>query len=379
MTTLMKNIQISDEKGTKAAHIIIHDGKIQKITDTIGDESAYDTIIEGQNQLLIPGMIDVHIHGANHYDMMDGTTQSIQEVSKKCLETGCTGFLVTSVTSSLEQLLAMIEATKQVVGNEMGAKILGIHLEGPYLNIEKKGMQNPAFLRHPNLDEMKEIMKHADGLIKMVTIAPELPGAKEMIAYLKSQDIVVAAGHTNATYEEAMDTFDQGVTHITHCCNAMPQIHHRSPGITTAALERDGVSVQAIVDNVHLHPGIVRLMHKVKTADQMVLITDALQAMGVGDGDYQFGGHHVTVTDGVARLDDGTLASSTVTMNQALKVSTDMVIPLHDTIKMATTTPAQILNENNIGRIEIGKDADLVLLNENFEVISVLLKGEIAI
>ncbi|MBC1562712.1 N-acetylglucosamine-6-phosphate deacetylase [Listeria booriae] len=379
MTTLMKNIRISDEKGTKAAHIIIHDGKIQKITDTIGDESAYDTIIEGQNQLLIPGMIDVHIHGANHYDMMDGTTQSIQEVSKKCLETGCTGFLVTSVTSSLEQLLVMIEATKQVVGNEMGAKILGIHLEGPYLNIEKKGMQNPAFLRHPDLDEMKEIMKHADGLIKMVTIAPELPGAKEMIAYLKSKDIVVAAGHTNATYEEAIDAFNQGVTHITHCCNAMPQIHHRSPGITTAALERDGVSVQAIVDNVHLHPGIVRLMHKVKTADQMVLITDALQAMGVGDGDYQFGGHHVTVTDGVARLDDGTLASSTVTMNQALKVSTDMVIPLHDTIKMATTTPAQILNENNIGRIEIGKDADLVLLNENFEVISVLLKGEIAI
>ncbi|MBC1523649.1 N-acetylglucosamine-6-phosphate deacetylase [Listeria booriae] len=379
MTTLMKNIQISGEKGTKAAHIIIHDGKIQKITDTIGDESAYDTIIEGQNQFLIPGMIDVHIHGANHYDMMDGTTKSIQEVSKKCLETGCTGFLVTSVTSSLEQLLAMIEATKQVVGNEMGAKILGIHLEGPYLNIEKKGMQNPAFLRHPDLDEMKEIMKHADGLIKMVTIAPELPGAKEMIAYLKSQDIVVAAGHTNATYEEAIDAFDRGVTHITHCCNAMPQIHHRSPGITTAALERDGVSVQAIVDNVHLHPGIVRLMHKVKTADQMVLITDALQAMGVGDGDYKFGGHHVTVTDGVARLDDGTLASSTVTMNQALKVSTDMAIPLHDTIKMATTTPAQILNENNIGRIEIGKDSDLVLLNENFEVISVLLKGEIAI
>ncbi|WP_222712966.1 N-acetylglucosamine-6-phosphate deacetylase [Listeria grandensis] len=374
MRTLIKNVVIATELGKEPAYIQVEDGRIQAISSQ-NPESHFDKIIDGLGELLIPGMIDVHIHGANHYDMMDGTTKSIQEVSKKCLATGCTGFLVTSVTSSLAQLIAMIEAVKQVIGKEEGAKILGIHLEGPYLNIEKKGMQDPHFIRHPDLNEMRKIIEHANGLIKMVTVAPELPGATELIDYLRSLDIIVAAGHTNATYEEASIAFHHGVTHITHCCNAMPQIHHRNPGITTAALENDQVSIQAIVDNVHLHPGMVRLMHKVKTAKRMVLITDALQAMGVGDGEYQFGGHHVTVLNGVARLTDGTLASSTVTMNQALKIGTEMGIPLSDVIQMASNTPATILGLEDLGAIKAGNIANLVFLDEHFEVSNVLLDG----
>lgn len=285
-------------------------------------------------------------------------------------------FLVTSVSSSLEDLIQMIRQTKKVIGKEKGAKIAGIHLEGPYLNIEKKGMQNPAHLRHPDLKEMKKIFDEADGLIKMVTIAPELPGGIELIDFLKKRGVVVAIAHSNATYEEAQDAFEKGASHITHCFNAMPAIHHRAPGLVAAALENDSISVQAIVDGVHLHPGIVRLIHKIKGPDKMVLTTDALQAMGVGDGEYIFGGHQVTVTEGVARLQDGTLASSTVTMNKSLRLSNEFGINLQDTIQMATSTPADILGMKNLGRIEKGYIADLVLLDKKFEVLSTWINGE---
>ena len=239
MKTLIKNATIIQDNTPKVASIEIKEDKIVALhfDNNFQNENDFDSVIEANKQLLIPGMIDVHIHGANHYDMMDGTVKSIQEVSKKCLQTGTTGFLVTSVTSSLEQLLGMIKAVKETIGKEEGAKILGIHLEGPYLNPIKKGMQDPNHLRLPDLDEMKEIMLYAEGLIKMVTIAPELPGAHEVIDYLISEGVVVAAGHTNATYEEGIAAFNKGVNHITHCCNAMPNIHHREPGITLAALD----------------------------------------------------------------------------------------------------------------------------------------------
>ncbi|WP_314065010.1 N-acetylglucosamine-6-phosphate deacetylase [uncultured Vagococcus sp.] len=376
--TIIKNVRITQGQELVAATVIAEGGKIQRILveESLGvTESFQGNVVDGNNQLLIPGMIDVHIHGAHNFDMMDGTVESIQAVSKACAETGCTSFLVTSVSSSLEALLQMIEQTKRVIGKEQGAKIAGIHLEGPYLNVEKKGMQNPVFLRHPDLEEMKTILDVADGLIKMVTIAPELPGGLELIDFLKERGVVVAIAHSNATYEEAQMAFSKGASHITHCFNAMPAIHHRAPGLVTAALEDDSVSVQAIVDGVHLHPGIVRLMHKIKGPDKMVLTTDALQAMGVGDGDYLFGGHQVTVTDGVARLQDGTLASSTVTMNRSLQFSTSFGIPLADTIEMAAGTPARVLGIADVGQIKEGFVADLVLLDEEFNVLTTWIDG----
>lgn len=380
MKLLLQNVSISEPTGIDSVDILIEYETITAIANTKKQAFANETVdskINGRGQLLIPGMLDVHIHGANNFDMMDGTIESIQEVSKKCLETGCTGFLVTSVTSSLAALLTMIDRTKDVIGHEEGAKILGIHLEGPYLNVKRKGMQDPNYLRNPDLNEMAAIFERAGDLIKMVTVAPELPGCLELIAYLKEKNVVVAIAHSDATYEEAQEAFKKGATHITHCFNAMPPIHHRAPGLVTAALENDHVSVQAIVDGIHLHPGIVRLLHKIKGADGMVLITDALQAMGVGDGAYEFGGHHVTVENGVARLKDGTLASSTVTMNEALKLSVEMGIPLDDAIKMGATTPAVILGEQKIGKIAVGYDADLILLDEDFRVVKTVLKGRV--
>lgn len=375
LNLLIKNVEIVDGGERKKVTIGIENQVIKEIT-TGNIESKEDTVvIDGENQLLIPGMVDVHIHGANNFDMMDGTTESIQAVSKKCAETGCTSFLVTSVSSSLEALLKLIESTKKVIGKEEGAKIAGIHLEGPYLNVLKKGMQNEAYLRHPDFDEMDIIFKEAGNLIKMVTIAPELPGGIKLIHYLTKRNVVVAIAHSNASYEEATLAFHEGASHITHCFNAMPVIHHRAPGLVTAALENDDVSLQAIVDGVHLHPGIIRLMHKIKGAKKMVLTTDALQAMGVGDGDYVFGGHHVSVKEGIARLQDGTLASSTITINRSLKLSVEFGIPLSDSIEMAATTPATLLNLDNTGEIKEGYAADLVLLDSDYEVAETIIDG----
>lgn len=324
--------------------------------------------LDAEGMMLIPGMIDVHIHGANGYDIMDGTTESIQEVSKACVATGCTSFLATSVSSSLPDLLAMIDNVKKTAGSEEGASIVGIHLEGPYLNVKRKGMQNEAFLRHPDLAEMATIFERAGSLLKMVTVAPELPGGMELVAFLSERDIVAANAHSDASYEEAKEAFRRGASHITHCFNGMRPIHHRDPGIVVAALEERQVSVQAIVDNVHLHPAIVCLLHRAKGAEGVVLITDALQAMGLGDGEYVFGGHNVQVRDGIARLSDGTLASSTVTMNDALRNTARLGVPLLDAIAMASRTPADVLGLPHKGRIAPGAAADLVLLDDRYEV-----------
>ncbi|GAA0391211.1 N-acetylglucosamine-6-phosphate deacetylase [Paenibacillus motobuensis] len=356
----------------------VTDGKIERIEaqEVPQFDERYERI-DGNGMWLIPGMIDVHIHGANGYDMMDGTEASIQEVSHICAATGCTSFLATSVSSTMYDLLNMIRSVKSVIGRERGAKIAGIHLEGPYLNPKRKGMQNEKYLRHPDLDEMKLIFQEAGSLIKMVTVAPELPGGLELISYLKDQGVVIAVAHSDATYEEAKEAFGAGASHVTHCFNGMRPIHHRDPGLIVAAFEEPHVSLQAIVDQVHLHPAIIRLMHRIKGPEGMVLITDALQAMGLGDGEYLFGGHNVTVSEGIARLSDGTLASSTVTMNEALRLTVENGISFTDAVQMASTSPARILGLSNKGKIEIGYDADFVLLNEKYEVQWTMIEGQL--
>lgn len=376
-TKWITNVRIVAETGIiDHGSLRIENGQIVAIRQGVPFETEGYEVVDGQGQLLIPGMIDVHIHGANGYDMMDGTVRSIEEVSKKCAAAGCTSFLATSVSSNLEDLLLMIDNVKSVTGHEQGASIIGIHTEGPYLNVKRKGMQNEAYLRHPDLSEMEQVMHHAGSLLKMVTIAPELPGGMELVSYLRARGIIVAIAHSDATYEEATEAFRLGASHVTHCFNGMRPIHHRDPGLVVAAFEQPHVSLQAIVDKVHLHPAIVRLMHRIKGPEGMVLITDALQAMGLGDGQYLFGGHQVTVSGGIAQLKDGTLASSTVTMNEALKNTVELGISLEDAVTMASRTPAELLGLPHKGRIADGCDADLVLLDEHFQVVWTLIAGK---
>ncbi|NOU86656.1 N-acetylglucosamine-6-phosphate deacetylase [Paenibacillus sp. LMG 31460] len=378
MSKWITNVRVVAETGIiEQGSVCVENGRITAIVEGELVHSEGLDILDGEGKLLIPGMIDVHIHGAKGYDMMDGTVRSIEVVSETCAATGCTSFLATSVSSKMEDLLRMIYTVKQVAGKERGASIVGIHTEGPYLNIKRKGMQNEAFLRHPDMTEMERVVEQAGSLLKMVTIAPELPGGMELVTYLRERGIIVAIAHSDATYDEATEAFRLGASHITHCFNGMRPIHHRDPGLVVAAFEQPHVSLQAIVDHVHLHPAIVRLMHKIKGAEGMVLITDALHAMGLGDGDYQFGGHAVKVFGGVAQLQDGTLASSTVTMNEALRNTVELGISLEDAVTMASRTPADLLGLPQKGRIALGADADMVLLDDKFQVAWTMIGGRI--
>ncbi|MFD2611922.1 N-acetylglucosamine-6-phosphate deacetylase [Paenibacillus gansuensis] len=368
---------LGDGEEALSGSVIVRGGQIESVHYGNDAAAAADITLDGCGQLLIPGMIDVHIHGADGFDMMDGTDRSVEAVSSACARSGCTSFLATSVSSSLEDLLRMISSVSRVAGKEPGANIAGIHAEGPYLNLKRKGMQNENYLRHPNPEEMKIILDHTGSLLRMVTIAPELPGGMEMVSFLADRDIIVSIAHSDATYEEAKQAFQCGASHVTHCFNGMRPIHHRDPGLVVAAFEEEHVSVQAIVDDVHLHPAIVRLMYREKGAGSMVLITDALQAMGLGDGKYVFGGHEVMVRQGVATLADGTLASSTVTMNEALAKTVRAGIPLRDAVTMGTKTPADLLGLEKKGRIRDGADADMVLLDDEFQVLWTMVNGKL--
>lgn len=372
----IENVRVVAEAGLmEGGAVRVVSGRIVAVATGPAPREDASPVLDGGGGLLIPGLIDVHIHGASGHDMMDGTRASIEEVSRACAATGCTSFLVTSVSSTLEALLRLVDRVREVIGQEPGAAIAGIHAEGPYLNVKRKGMQNEAFLRHPSLPEMRQVLDHAGPLLRMVTLAPELPGGLELTTFLRERGVIVAVAHSDATYDEALAAFRHGASHVTHCFNGMRPIHHRDPGLIVAAFEAPHVSVQAIVDHVHLHPATVRLMHRLKGPGGMVLITDALQAMGLGDGEYSFGGHAVTVRDGVARLADGTLASSTVTMNGALRNTVGIGIPLVDAVTMAATTPADLLGLPHKGRIAVGADADLVLLDEEYRVCWTMIGG----
>lgn len=381
-TAEIRDVRVVRGDMLERADVILREGAVVEVRPVSAPAgpgampASADVVIDGGGKYLIPGMIDVHIHGAEGHDMMDGTVRSVEAVSRVCARTGCTSFLATSVSSTLEDLLRMIDSVARTAGREPGARIVGMHIEGPYLNVKRKGMQNEKYLRHPDLEEMQNILRHGGGgLVKMVTLAPELPGGPELIRLLRERNVIAAIAHTDATYEEAALAFRSGASHVTHCCNGMRPIHHRDPGPILAAFEAEHVSVQAIVDDVHLHPAMVRLLYREKGAGKMVLITDALQAMAMGDGTYTFGGHEVTVKNGVATLADGTLASSTVTMNEALAKSVRAGIPFTDAVRMATSTPADLLSLPRKGRIEPGADADLALLDDNFEVLRTWVGG----
>jgi N-acetylglucosamine-6-phosphate deacetylase len=327
------------------------------------------------DDFIVPGFVDLHCHGGGGHTFTTGDPAAARAAAAFHLGHGTTTVLASLVSSPYELMRDATRAYEPLVED---STIAGIHYEGPYLSGIRCGAQNPAYLRDPALDELSALIEIGAGAIRMVTIAPELPGALDAIALLADRGVVAALGHTDASYEQTLAGVEAGATVGTHLFNGMRPPHHREPGPVIALLGARTVVCEFIADNIHLHPGMLAFAARSTGPDRAALITDAMDATGMPDGDYELGGQSVTVTDRVARLTDGgSIAGSTLTMDAALRNTVAAGIPLPDACAMAATTPARALGlDDQVGALEAGLRADLVVLSEDLVVKRVMRAGK---
>jgi len=355
------NAKIVTNKEVLEGYVLSFEKEIVSLTKEVPQNSE---LIDAKGLYLSAGFIDIHIHGSNGYDVMDATNEALEEISKSILQTGTTSFLATTMTMSQEHITHALQNVQDFKQHE-GARVLGVHLEGPFINPIKHGAQDPKHIQMPNMELIEPFMK----IIKMITIAPEVEGGREFITYLQEHfpRILLSIGHSDASYSEAKDSFSWGVTHSTHLFNAMNPLHHREPGIVGAILEDDKVSCDVIADLIHIHPSFFKLLYRLKK-EQLILITDAMRAGCMRCGVSEVGGQKVIVKDGEARLEDGTLAGSVLKLNEALNnfyKYTNITIP--ELINTVTIIPAKKLGLN-MGVLEKGYMADLVLFDNGFNI-----------
>jgi N-acetylglucosamine-6-phosphate deacetylase len=369
----------------KNGYIKIDDGKITKIgpTTELTDSSDYQIINIPDGFSIIPGMIDIHIHGANGADTMDATQEALDNMSSTLPREGTTSFLATTMTEDSNAIAKALRNAGEYIDSfqlDGNAEILGIHLEGPFIHKDKAGAQPIHHIINPNLETFKSWQALSNNHIKLVTLAPELPGGGEVLQYLKNQDIIGSIAHSQATYDQVLEAIENGLSHVTHLFNQMTGLHHRDPGIVGAAFLKDELMVEIIVDGIHVLPEIVDLAYSQITDERMILITDSMRAKWLKNGVYDLGGQMVTVKDGLALLDENTLAGSVLKMKDAFKnIQKYAGCDIKSAIKMASENPAKHLNIfDRKGSISIGKDADIVVLDDQMEVFMTLCKGKIA-
>ena len=321
---------------------------------------------------IVPGFVDLHVHGGGGHTFTTGDAEQAHGAIAFHRSHGTTTMLASLVTSSRRDTLDHAAALAPLVHS---GELAGLHLEGPYLSTARCGAQNPAHLRDPDPGELADVI--ATGVLRMMTVAPELRGALPAIGTLRAHGVVAAVGHTDATYEQVLAAVEAGATLATHLCNGMRPIHHRDPGPIVALLDSPGVVCEAVADGVHLHDGMLRHIVSAAGPARVALVTDAMAAAGMPDGEYELGGLAVTVADGTARLAaDGTIAGSTLTMAAALRRAVGAGVSIVDAVTMASASPARVLGlAEEIGSVAPGRRADLVLLDEKLGVISVLRAG----
>lgn len=332
-----------------------------------------EEVFDAAGRYLSPGFIDVHIHGCLGNDTMDDNESSLRSISKSIAATGVTAILPTTMTMDFPMIERSINRIRTLMDDAPGASILGCHLEGPFISEEYKGAQDGKYIRRPDFKTIEGL----SDVIRIVTIAPEEEGAEEFIESCVSQGIVVAIGHTKASYEQAMKAIRKGASHITHIFNAMTPLNHREPGVVGAAMDSP-VVCELIADNVHVNPAVQRILLKVKGVEGIILVTDAMKACLLEDGEYELGGQRVVVKNEEARLPAGNLAGSVLTLDKALRNFTSNTgIGLIDAIKTVTENPARVLKANDRkGSIDIGKDADFALFDDSFNIYATFVKGK---
>ncbi len=356
--------------------VVFFDERIRHIKHKDEVDMTDCDIIDADGMLLSPGFIDMHIHGYFGEDCSDGKTDGIKKIASGIVKNGVTSWCPTTMTVSLEEIENAFDAIREVKNSSCyyGAKIIGVNSEGPFINSSKKGAQAEEHILKPNADF---IIKHSD-IIKLFTIAPEVCGAKECIKKVKENtDVLISMGHTNATYDQAIEGICLGVESTTHLFNAMSPLSHRSPGVVGAALSSD-VYTELIADTFHVDKGLFNLVAKAKK-DKLCLITDCIRAGGMEDGDYTLGGQALRKEGIKCLMADGTIAGSVLTLNKAVKnlyENTDMA--LYEAVRCATINPATALKvQDEIGSIAEGKKADMVIFDDNFDINLTIIDGKI--
>lgn len=332
-------------------------------------------IIDARGGYAIPGLVDVHSHGAVGYDFCDGTHEAIDAICRYQASRGVTAYCPATMTYPEEKLTAIARCAAEHRDADDAAALVGINMEGPYISPCKVGAQNPAYVQAPDIAMFRRLQEAAGGLFRIVDIAPEEPSAIDFIK-AEGDKVRISIAHTCATYDEAHAAFQAGAKHVTHLFNAMPPLAHREPGVIGAAVDA-GATPEIIADGVHIHPAAVRAAFKLFGDDNMILISDSMMATGLDDGEYSLGGQAVTVRGNRATLHDGTLAGSATDLMGCLRVAVrDMGIPLVAAVKAASCNPARALGlSDERGSLEAGRIADIVVLDENLDITHVVLRG----
>ena len=371
-----KNARIftSDFRFQTGAFEVTEDGKFGAILPDAVPADAIDL----QGATVIPGLIDVHSHGAAGADFSDGDYEGLKKIAACLAQAGVTSFAPASMTLPYDVLAKAFAIAKQLVEEAPAgcSRLMGIQMEGPYFSEKKKGAQNGEYLKTPDFNGFKKLFDDCGGLIKIADVAPELPGAAEFVEQA-SKLCTVSVAHTDSDYDHAKAAFDAGATHLTHLYNCMPGIHHRNPGVIPAAVENLNVRAEVICDGQHVHPASVRLAFSMFGAERMILVSDALRCAGMPEGQYELGGQQVFLKDGLARLADGTIAGSASNLYAGLQKAIAFGIPEADAVRACTYNPACSLGaQDKVGAIKEGYFADFLICSANYTEKRVFLGGK---
>lgn len=365
------NAKVYTEEGIFQVQDVYTDG------GKIAEQSTDDIVIDGAGCYLIPGLTDIHFHGCVGHDFCDGTHESIEAMAVYEASQGITTIVPATMTLARETLKGICKAAGSYP-NEKGAILCGINMEGPFIAMARKGAQNGAYVHEPDAEMFRELNEASGNMVKLLAIAPEVPGAMECIRELKDE-VVLSVAHTTADYEKASEAFDNGVHHVTHLYNAMNGISHRAPGVVGAAADDDRVEAELICDGIHIHPVTVRQTFKMFGDDRIILISDSMEATGMPDGEYALGGQKVLKKGNLATLEDGTIAGSATNLMDCVRAAVQkMQIPLESAVKCAAVNSAKSVGiYDQYGSITVGKTANMVLLKEeDLSTVQVILKGK---
>ena len=377
---LISGITIADavEKNF-VGDILVEGGKISRVAEKINAKAELHVDATGKNWTAFPGFIDVHIHGAGGHDAMDATPEALNGLAAALPKEGTTSFLATTMTQSDTAISAALENIREFQAQEGQAEMLGVHLEGPFISDKQAGAQPVEHIAEPSYPLFRKWQKLSGNRIRLVTLAPETANGLTFIKSLAEDGVIASIGHSDGTLEEVQAAVRSGASHVTHLYNRMSPFHHRNPGVVGAALTEDGLTVEVIADFIHSHPTAVELAFRQKGAQRLILITDAIRAKGLAPGVYDLGGQDVQVTQRDARLADGTLAGSILTMETAVKnIQSITGCSLNELVLMTSANAAKELGLANKGRLQAGADADIAILDDSSNVQMTICRGTIA-